>query len=276
MKKSVVRVFFLCGLLLFHAPLSAAPNAAASASDDSARPLSVWYNFGDNWVGSVTRNYGLHFVVGGLGTWAMIETELDWKLRQEADKSQFLKDTGIPQLIIGNFVPVFTPLTLYWIGSANGDERMVSTAAALTQALIITLSIQTPLKMISGRPSLGLIGERNDRKDNFSGEFNWFNMDFIRGWPSGHTANSFAAAAVISEMYDDKPLLKIGVWTYSIAMGISMAVSVHWASDVFAGALIGYAVGKTVGRSYARPHEQMARNTFLSFSMNAVGINFRI
>ena len=42
---------------------------------------------------------------------------------------------------------------------------------------------------------------RNPRTDNFSNEFDWFNMNPIGGWPSAHTVNSFAATTTISEIY---------------------------------------------------------------------------
>ena len=274
-KRIVCFMILLSAAAVWNAPLHAASETPAAAVSDDARPLAIFYNFGDNWLGAVTRHYGLNLIAGGLGTWAMIETGLDWELRNAASKSSFLMNTGMPQLIIGQFVPVLTPLTLYLIGNSKGDTKLVSTAAALSQALLITLSIQTPMKMITGRSSLGLMGERDTRTDDFSGEFNWFNLDFMRGWPSGHTANSFAAAAVLAEMYDDKPWLKVGVYSYAIVMGISMAASVHWASDVFAGALIGLAVGKTVGRSFARPN-QPPQNISFSFSGTAAAVNFRI
>ena len=97
------------------------------------------------------------------------------------------------------------------------------------------------------------------------------------GWPSGHTACAFSAAAVICELYEDKPLLKVGVYTYAILMGIGVALNAHWASDSIAGALIGYAVGKTVGRSFKQLlGESEKPDTIVPyFTGNSVGVIIR-
>jgi membrane-associated phospholipid phosphatase len=246
-------------------------------TDDSALPTSIFHNFGHNILGSFSRNYGLNFIGAGVGTWAMIETGADWGWRNVMAKSPWLTQTGMPMLVIGTLVPVLTPLTFSIVGSISDNRRLQSTAAALTQALILTIGIQSPLKAITGREPPGLFTpERYEGRGDFSGKFNWFNMDFVRGWPSGHTANAFAAAAVISEMYSDKLLLKIGVYLYAALMGISVGASVHWASEVFAGALIGYAIGKTVARSYNR-HTQLIKPDFdAELSINALSFSFRI
>ena len=76
-----------------------------------------------------------------------------------------------------------------------------------------------------------------------------------KSFPSGHTANAFALAAVAQHHYG----WKIGVPAYALAglMGASRVnQDKHWVSDVFAGATLGYVAGRTVvrvnGRSPAR------------------------
>jgi membrane-associated phospholipid phosphatase len=76
-----------------------------------------------------------------------------------------------------------------------------------------------------------------------------------KSFPSGHTANAFALAAVAQHHYG----WKIGVPAYAVAglMGASRVnQDKHWVSDVFAGATLGYLAGRTVvrvnGRSPAR------------------------
>jgi hypothetical protein len=67
-------------------------------------------------------------------------------------------------------------------------------------------------------------------------------------FPSGHTTQAFAIASVIAAHYD-------AWWIKTIAYGTATAVGYsriqqnqHFASDVMAGALIGYTVGRTVVR----------------------------
>jgi membrane-associated phospholipid phosphatase len=120
--------------------------------------------------------------------------------------------------------------------------------------------------------------KRDSRKDDFSDEFDWFNFNFIAGWPSSHTANAFSIAATISEIYHDNTAVKIGAYTYAVFMGLAVSVSVHWASDTLAGMLIGYAIGKTVGKSFrglmGKGHE--LQKLTLYATGNSLGIIVRL
>jgi len=134
------------------------------------------------------------------------------------------------------------------------------------------------MKMITGRAGPGIVDnpahERGLPEDDNSKKFNWFNMDFINGWPSGHTANAFSAAATIAEIYKENLWLKIGVYSYAALTGLGVSLNVHWASEVFAGALIGYAVGKTVGKSFRQLLNNDTDTDSLSFyfTPNSMGV----
>jgi len=249
-------------------------------------PLSkVFHNIGWNTLHSITYNGGLNFIGAGLGTWVAIDSGLDWKWRNVAYENDRLARTGIPGLYIGYIVPGLSPLVTYITGRIIKDERLQMTGLALTQSFFLTFGIQSILKMSTGRALPGIVNEldhtRSSRTDDFSGEFAWFNMNFVGGWPSGHTATAFMGAAVVSEMYHDNLWLKIGVYTYAAFIGFGKSVSVHWASEVFAGALIGYAIGKTVGRSYRRLLENKEnaiedKTVTVYGSFNTVGVIIRL
>jgi membrane-associated phospholipid phosphatase len=70
------------------------------------------------------------------------------------------------------------------------------------------------------------------------------------GWPSSHTIVAFALATTLTELYPDNTWLKTGVFAYAGCTGLGMSLFGHWASESFAGALMGYAIGKSVGRSF--------------------------
>jgi len=244
-------------------------------------PLSlVFHNMGWNAFHAVTYNYGFNFAAAGLGTWGFIGSGLDWKWRNLAYEHDWMPKSGMPLVYIGHIVPGIMPVAVYLTGLSLHDKKLQVTGLALTQTLALTLGIQSVLKMSTGRALPGLITQldhtRDSRTDDFSGEFNWFNMNFIGGWPSGHTANAFSASAVISEMYHDNTAVQVGVWTYSALMGLGMSISVHWASDVWAGALMGFAIGKTVGRSFRKLWEGDDDKMSLYASFNTVGIKIRI
>ena len=258
----------------------------AGSPGGAVSPALVFHDLGWNILKSVTYNYGLNFAGAGLGTWGFIGTGLDWKWRNVAYNNAWLVNLGLPLQFAGYLVPILTPLSVYLAGRFYSDEKMQITAVALFQAFLVTQTFHLPLKIITGRSMPGILSgvffepnnTRLDRKDDFSGEFNWFAFDLWDGWPSGHTACAFSAAAVISEMYPDKTLLKIGMYAYAFAMGFCVSVNTHWASDSIAGALIGYAAGRTVGKSFRQlsGKTESADNISPYFTGNSAGVIIRM
>jgi membrane-associated phospholipid phosphatase len=249
-------------------------------AQESSIPLSKLFdNMGMNALHSITYNYGLNFIGAGLGTWAFIETGIDWQWNRMAYNNDRLAHIGLSALYIGYAVPALTPAAFYITGRFIKNEKLQITGLALVQTLMLTLGIQSVLKMSTGRETPGIISvfdhTRSPRTDDFSGEFNWFSMNFISGWPSGHTANAFSAAAAIAEIYQDNLPVKIAVYSYAALIGLGVSVNVHWASEVFAGALIGYAIGKTVGKSFSRMAEG-SQNNKLSFYVTPDSIGVKL
>ena len=253
MKELFVKRLFFC-LTIFCFLLF--PLCAETIKTENEGQPHIFHNIGWNLLNSVTYNYGTNFAGAGLGTWVMIETGIDWKWRNFIFDNEQIAKPGSVVMSTGGLVPILTPLAFLISGKAADNDRAVIAASALTQTVILTMAVQSPLKMITGRRDPGLVNnsfyERIYGEDDFSGVFNWFNMDFFNGWPSGHTANAFSAAATLSEIYHDNIWVKTGVFTYATLMGLGVTLHAHWASEAVAGALIGYAIGKTVGKSYRK------------------------
>jgi membrane-associated phospholipid phosphatase len=248
---------FLC---LSLCPLFGQDNETRHDSDmEGAVPLSlVFHDIGWNTLHSFSHNYGANWIASGIGTWAFIETGIDWKWRNIAYNNDWLSSAGIPFTYVGWVVPFATPVILNLAGRIKKDNDLQIAGLALAQAALLTAVLPTPIKASLGRSKPGIITKsnnyhvKNPRQDDFSGEFDWFNLNFIDGWPSGHTAQAFAAAAVLTELYEDSLALKIVAYSYAVCMGLAVSVTTHWASESVAGALIGLAIGKTVGLSFSR------------------------
>ncbi len=98
---------------------------------------------------------------------------------------------------------------------------------SLAQGFIITNAVTGSMKVITNR-------ERPDQAGHTS-------------FPSGHTSNSFVWATVTSQHYG----WKVGIPDYALAsyVGVSRLKSQrHYLTDVLAGAVVGYIVGRTVTR----------------------------
>jgi membrane-associated phospholipid phosphatase len=238
----------------------------------------IFYHIGWNLLGSVTCNYGLNYAAAGGVTWGFAAGGLDWGWYKTVYGSQGLAAYGMTANVIGYGMPAALPLINYGAGLITHDRKLQTLGLALAQSTLLSTSANVLLKAITGRRQAGVYDldlEQRDYSADFS--FGFFNRGFIDGWPSGHAMNAVAAALTITEIYNDNIWLKIGAYTYAAALGLGMTFCDHWASDVIAGALIGYAIGKTVGSSFSRlvnnaPNE----NISLYILPNTVGIRLTL
>ncbi|MDR3337135.1 MAG: phosphatase PAP2 family protein [Treponema sp.] len=248
--------------------------------ENSLVPLSkVFHDIGFNVLHSMTYNYGLNFIGAAAGTYILIETGLDWQYNRLAYNNLVLAYMGFPALFIGYVMPAVLPISFYLLGRNKRNEKLQITGLALVQSLAISAGYFTIMKGITGRISPGIVDvldhNRNAQTNDYSGDFAWGfgKRGFIAGWPSGHTTIAMASAAVISEIYNDNIWLKAAAYSYAAFIGIGMSFCVHWSSEVFAGALIGYAVGKTVGKSFNRLLNKKTEDTVsLYFTPVSAGV----
>ena len=116
---------------------------------------------------------------------------------------------------------------------ARGDRFRAMTYDML-DAAVVNFGYTELLKVAVGR-------ERPNGQDN-------------KSFPSGHTSNSFALAAVAERHYG----WKVGVPAYVLAAVVGASriqQDKHYLSDVVAGATLGYIVGRTVVRVNSQPLE---------------------
>jgi len=135
--------------------------------------------------------------------------------------------------------------TFYLIGRKNNDYRARETGLLSAEALVDSMITEEALKQITqrARPSAG--GERS--------EF----FDGGNSFPSGHSTQAWAVAAVIASEYKHRPAVQIAA--YGVATAVSVArftVHKHYLSDVVAGSALGYGIGKFVFKAHHRETEE--------------------
>ena len=119
-----------------------------------------------------------------------------------------------------------------------------------TQSYIASAAMSTLVKMAVGRYRPRSFEQGQEDNLVFRGP-GWGTRG--SSFPSGHTIAAFSAATVFAQEYRDQPLVPIIAYSAATLVGLSrLTQNAHWATDVFAGAALGYVTGKQVVRNYHR------------------------
>jgi membrane-associated phospholipid phosphatase len=224
-----------------------------NAGGQDAVPFSnLFYKFGTNTLNSFTYNYGVNYFLASLGTYYFVHSGIDWEWRNIAANNKVLAFSGAPFGALGFILPVAMPLGFYFYGHSSKRTDVQIAGLAMGQAAILGVLISSSIKTFTGRRDPGIMPAPINNERDFSGDFAFGFMErgVFYGWPSSHTTVIFAMAAALAELYPKNTGLKVVAYSYAALTGIGMSLFAHWASDAVAGALVGYAIGKSVGKSY--------------------------
>src|SRR3990172_11424295 len=120
-----------------------------------------------------------------------------------------------------------------------GNEKMQETALLSLESFIAANTVGTVAKIGIGR-SRPYTEDGSTRYSSFSTDSDHTAM------PSGHTISAFSIASVFAEEYEN-PVVDVIAYGLASMVGIQRIYSdKHWASDVFAGAVIGIVSGKSI------------------------------
>jgi len=209
-------------------PEPAAPLAGERPHPDDGRRTGGRFlaNFGRNTVGIFSRDSLAPFLVSGAvtGGGSFFDSSVQRYFGAQR-RAQWLGDSG-DQL---GQAYVIGPLAaaLFGAGRLAGNQRFRDATYDIAQVTLVAVTYTSILKYATER-------QRPSGSDKLS-------------FPSGHTANAFAWAAVGACHYG----WRLGVPAYLVAglIGVSrMEKNAHYLSDVLAGAGIGYIVGRTTVR----------------------------
>lgn len=142
-------------------------------------------------------------------------------------------------------------------GACNVERPLSAVVQSMASGFVVT----GLLKWSVGRqwPNGGHPGDAPDRlaHPEYATEFHPFGL--LGAWPSGHTLTTFAAAAAFRATEDE-----LGAWRfvgYPLAAGVGLGMwfsDHHWASDILSGAMLGEAIGSSVGQSFAPSGSEQA------------------
>ena len=158
---------------------------------------------------------------------------------------------GFNNIFTSNVTAIGTgavPASLYAIGLIRRDSKMQHTALlageAMADAAILTTVLKDATKRIkpAGFPASGNLSD------------SWFEKragspsSYIRGngsFPSGHTIEAFSVATIIARRYRNHRWVPYAAYGLASLVGFSrLSLSVHFLSDVFMGAALGYSISR--------------------------------
>ncbi len=145
---------------------------------------------------------------------------------------------GSPAAILGLNAGLIALGVTTW--SYTGDSRLKNAALVSLEAEVFTLASVFVIQEVVGR------APPNQNKG--ATHFRPFSGD--DSFPSGHAAVSFATAAVFADRYEQP----VGVIAYGLATAVALArvySDKHFASDVVAGGLLGWVIGKALSARHS-------------------------
>jgi membrane-associated phospholipid phosphatase len=162
---------------------------------------------------------------------------------------------------VGWVAPIVVPIGLYLGGLGAAAPELATAGAAALQAVAVQALIITTLKWLTDRAGPYPDGDAqrmrwsnglfHDSKDPKAFNFNPFDISGGLRWPSGHTASSMALVSALVAFYPNEPWLAVIGYPLALAIGVGMLEGdYHWLSDVVAGALMGHAIGWSIGRHF--------------------------
>lgn len=157
----------------------------------------------------------------------------------------------------------------YLVGSIKDNDRARHAALAGMQAFLLSGGAGWIIKEMTHRPRPDDLSAPDPKA--WYGPFHGSRYD---AFPSGHTMRAFALATVMAGVYNDKPWLGAAFYGLAGLTAYSRLVSgEHWASDVFAGAALGYGIGRAV---LWFNRKKSAKCFEPSVSENGIGIRIKL
>jgi len=162
----------------------------------------------------------------------------DNQIESEFDHKTSLQSASRKVSSVGLYSAWAVPGAFLALGKFKGSERMEDTGKRGFQAALYSEAVMQVMKLIT---------DRARPAEGGNGHF-WTGGD---SFPSGHSMEAWALAKVVSDEYSDKPLVKIGMYSFATAVSLSRLTSQrHYASDVLVGSAVGYLIGKFVMRNH--------------------------
>ncbi len=137
----------------------------------------------------------------------------------------------------------------YLSGAIFKDKKAKNTSKLVLMSLIHSGVVVQLIKHLAGRQR----PEAQNGVDHWEGPAGFFKRYknkrdmFYDAFPSGHTITVWSTATVIAHQYNKSPVVPLICYGLATLSGLSrITEDKHWFSDVFVGAILGFAIGKFI------------------------------
>lgn len=155
---------------------------------------------------------------------------------------------------VGTFLPVLIPVCLLGIGYIWKRRTIINLGWALGQAALLGWMITSCYKAFTGRPGPHFHGDGSLTDVSRLFRFGFWRGGIFWGWPSSHTAVACAMAFAVVAFCPGKRGVQLPAVLYAVAVAAGVSMSIHWFSDVVAGAIIGAIIGLVTGKVFVSRH----------------------
>ncbi len=180
-------------------------------------------------------------VVAAVITAGLFAVDADVQRFAQHNRGNTTKDIAEVVTPLGDGRFTLPPLALcYVVGRTTHDDRLSRVGAMGVESFVLAGAISSTVKFVAHR----------HRPSSGDGPWVWdgpSSSGSDQSFPSGHTTSAFSVATVIAGEYHEKG------WVAPVAYGLATLTGLarihddaHWASDVFAGAAVGYLSGRAV------------------------------
>lgn len=208
------------------------------------------------------------WTAAGILTTGLVVYSLDDEIRASFQSNRNATTDGIAKYVAEPFGSGLYSLggsaIAYGIGYLTDDYKLQRTSAQAVKAFVLTGGATQIMKQLTHRARPYEMGDPNlwYGPTGISGDFDAF--------PSGHTSVAFAVASVYAYSYSENPWVGITAYSFATLTGLSrINDDVHWASDVFFGAALGWYVGRTIVKTDESLNLAITPSSaYVSFSLN--------
>jgi membrane-associated phospholipid phosphatase len=156
---------------------------------------------------------------------------------------------GFNRIFSGNatlYATLGAPVSLYAAGLLRKDSKMRSTALLAVESVADCYLVTTAMKDVDRRLQPIAVSPHGNFADT------WFKDNTRYGlsdgsFPSGHSITAFSVATVVARRYAKHRWVPYVAYGLAGVVGFSrITLSAHFASDVFAGGVLGYSISRFV------------------------------